>query len=77
MRYLQLLLLFGIGFTCTGLHAQQRPATDSIYTYKPATPDGTGKYYKGREIAHVMGFEGAAWLERIEALPGFVAMPRS
>jgi ubiquinone/menaquinone biosynthesis C-methylase UbiE len=64
MRYLKLLLLFGVCFTCTGLHAQQRPASDSIYTYKTATTDGTGKYYKGREIAQVMGFEGAAWLER-------------
>ncbi|MFD2144496.1 class I SAM-dependent methyltransferase [Mucilaginibacter antarcticus] len=34
------------------------------YNYKPATPDGTGKFYMGREIAQVMGFEGAAWLER-------------
>jgi ubiquinone/menaquinone biosynthesis C-methylase UbiE len=62
MRYLKLTLLLGICFCCSGLHAQG-PA-DSIYTYKHATPDGTGKYYKGREIAQVMGFEGAAWLER-------------
>lgn len=27
-------------------------------------PDGIGKFYLGREIAHVMGFSGAAWLER-------------
>ena len=38
--------------------------TDTIYTYKKATPDGKGKYYKGREIAQVMSFEGADWLER-------------
>lgn len=63
MRYLKLILLLGIGFSFSSLYAQ-RPATDSVYTYKPATPDGTGKYYKGREIARVMGFEGAAWLER-------------
>ncbi|WP_217452101.1 hypothetical protein [Mucilaginibacter humi] len=63
MRYFNLLLLFVMSVCCTDLHAQQRPA-DSIYTYKTATPDGTGKYYKGREIAHVMGFEGAARLER-------------
>jgi ubiquinone/menaquinone biosynthesis C-methylase UbiE len=61
MRFLKLTLLFAMASTC--LHAQQRP-TDSIYTYKTATPDGTGKYYKGREIAQVMGFEGAEWLER-------------
>lgn len=27
-------------------------------------PDGIGKVYLGREIAHVMGYEGANWLER-------------
>ncbi len=29
-------------------------------------PDGIGKFYIGREIAHVMGHEGADWLERSE-----------
>ncbi|MFN6106931.1 MAG: PVC-type heme-binding CxxCH protein, partial [Planctomycetaceae bacterium] len=29
-------------------------------------PNGTGKFYMGREIAHVMGFAGAPWLERPE-----------
>lgn len=27
-------------------------------------PNGIGKFYMGREIAHVMGFAGAEWLER-------------
>ena len=27
-------------------------------------PNGIGKFYQGREIAHVMGFAGANWLER-------------
>ncbi len=27
-------------------------------------PDGIGKFYMGREIAHVMGHEAADWLER-------------
>ncbi|MEQ9406676.1 MAG: class I SAM-dependent methyltransferase [Fuerstiella sp.] len=27
-------------------------------------PNGIGKFYMGREIAHVMGFAGALWLER-------------
>ena len=27
-------------------------------------PDGIGKFYMGREIAHVMGHQGAEWLER-------------
>jgi ubiquinone/menaquinone biosynthesis C-methylase UbiE len=29
-------------------------------------PNGIGKFYLGREIAHVMGWQGAGWLERPE-----------
>ena len=29
-------------------------------------PDGTGKFYQGREIAQVMGHEAAGWLDRPE-----------
>lgn len=29
-------------------------------------PDGIGKFFMGREIAHVMGHQGADWLERPE-----------
>jgi ubiquinone/menaquinone biosynthesis C-methylase UbiE len=36
------------------------------YTDIPASDDGIGKVYMGREIAHVMGHEGADWLERPE-----------
>jgi ubiquinone/menaquinone biosynthesis C-methylase UbiE len=32
----------------------------------PASVDGIGKLYMGREIAAVMGWQGAAWLEREE-----------
>lgn len=40
------------------------PAQDTTYTYKTPHPDGTGKVYQGREIAHVMSAGGAGWLER-------------
>src|SRR5438445_2071769 len=30
------------------------------------SPDGIGKFYRGREIAHVMGHQAADWLERPE-----------
>ncbi|WP_235998322.1 class I SAM-dependent methyltransferase [Hymenobacter sp. BT559] len=30
----------------------------------PRDPSGIGRYYLGRQIAHVMGHEGADWLER-------------
>jgi SAM-dependent methyltransferase len=35
-----------------------------LYRECPGSPDGTGKFYQGREIAAIMGFEGAPWLER-------------
>lgn len=37
---------------------------DTVYTYKTPHPDGTGKVYLGREIAHVMSAAGGSWLER-------------
>lgn len=38
--------------------------TNNLYQQFPPTAEGTGKVYMGREIAHVMGYQGAAWLER-------------
>ena len=39
--------------------------SQSVYQYKtPHSPDGIGKFYMGREIAQVMGHQGAGWLER-------------
>jgi SAM-dependent methyltransferase len=35
-----------------------------LYREGHGSPDGIGKFYQGREIAAVMGFEGASWLER-------------
>jgi ubiquinone/menaquinone biosynthesis C-methylase UbiE len=39
---------------------------ETRYTRAPAGPDGIGKRYMGRDIAAVMGWQGAAWLERDE-----------
>ncbi|MDP9064522.1 MAG: methyltransferase domain-containing protein [Pseudomonadota bacterium] len=54
-----------------GARADTPPATPPsptiaapAYRYGPGSIDGIGKFYEGREIAHVMGFEGADWLER-------------
>ena len=41
------------------------PAADG-YTRVPRSAGGIGKAYMGREIAAVMGWQGAAWLEREE-----------
>lgn len=53
--------------SCGACKAQQ-PATQNKdgYTTKTAHPDGIGKVYLGREIAHVMGAGGGSWLERTE-----------
>jgi precorrin-6B methylase 2 len=36
------------------------------YTKISSSPDGIGKRYMGREIAGIMGWQGAGWLEREE-----------
>ncbi len=52
--------------SCAGKPAVQQlqQKADSVYQYKTPSYGGTGKFYKGREIAEVMSFEGADWLER-------------
>ena len=42
----------------------QKKKPDSPYTYQTTSGGGTGKFYLGREIAHVMGASNAAWLDR-------------
>jgi len=37
---------------------------DARYTTTEPSPDGIGRVYMGREISAVMGWQGAAWLER-------------
>ncbi|MEY5009376.1 MAG: hypothetical protein RLZZ253_515 [Verrucomicrobiota bacterium] len=40
---------------------------EPVYETRPDhDPNGIGKFFLGREIAHVMGHQGAAWLERPE-----------
>lgn len=41
------------------------PTDPNVYQYRVVhNPDGIGKFYRGREIAQIMGHQGAAWLER-------------
>ena len=53
--------------TFTGL-ATEPESTNSParYEFRIGTPDGLGKWYLGREIAHFMSHQGAPWLERPE-----------
>ena len=59
-----LLLCTGV-YNCKGQNAAKETSSE-IYTYKNGDPNGIGKWYMGREIAHVMGYQGMAWLERSE-----------
>jgi len=45
---------------------QRLGAAPARYAAVSASPDGIGKVYAGREIARVMSFHGAEWLERPE-----------
>lgn len=47
------------------LSATSPTRTSTAYEYRTVhSPDGIGKFYLGREIAQVMGHQGAGWLER-------------
>lgn len=60
--FLLLIWLFGPGSSCR--HKAATAAQPSPYGTKAPHPDGTGKVYMGREIAHVMSAAGSAWLDR-------------
>ena len=60
-----LILLFGC-FLTTNQSIAQANDKGVKYTYKKGDFNGIGKWYMGREIAYVMGFQGVNWLERSE-----------
>lgn len=55
----QLVIIF-----CLVLASCSAQVTSNSYTQGRTSSDGTGKYYMGREIAHVMGAAGSDWLDR-------------
>ncbi len=56
--------------SCCFFFSPKSFSQDSIatvqYTYKKGDRNGIGKWYMGREIAYVMGFQAIGWLERPE-----------
>jgi SAM-dependent methyltransferase len=64
-----LLMLRTYGFCCALLLTALSLAAGNVSRYETRAvhdPDGIGKFYMGREIAHVMGPGGIIWLERPE-----------
>ena len=58
-----LLSFLSIGISFSGF-GQVEENQSKNYTYKKGDFNGIGKWYLGREIAYVMGYEGIDWLER-------------
>ena len=70
-RILSLVGLLAIGLSWTSLapaeDAQPDPTSGGRYEIRELhDPNGIGKFYLDREIAHVMGHQGISWLERPE-----------
>ena len=59
-------LCLALGTVASPLPAANTENSDAMPRYREGrgSPDGIGKFYQGREIAAVMGFEGTPWLER-------------
>lgn len=67
----QILFLFlVVGLSFQNCKSQQEESIENTssksYIFKKGNPNGIGKWYMGREIAHVMGYQGMAWLNRPE-----------
>lgn len=58
-------LLLLLLFAASSCKSQNNNTSDkNTYTFKKGDRNGIGKWYLGREIAYVMGYEGINWLER-------------
>ncbi|MEM9703901.1 MAG: hypothetical protein AAF907_15795, partial [Planctomycetota bacterium] len=62
-------MLLAAALACgfAGVPQDDTPATTraDLYEDRPgADPNGIDRYYMGRQIARVMGHQGATWLER-------------
>jgi precorrin-6B methylase 2 len=57
--WVALLIISSVALAQVAPHAER-------YSQLPASADGIGKTYMGREISAVMGWQGASWLEREE-----------
>jgi ubiquinone/menaquinone biosynthesis C-methylase UbiE len=68
MRIQNLFKVLITGLICWQIAVQPSMALlqSKYYGYRQPSFDGTGKVYMGREIAQVMGHQGAGWLERVD-----------
>ena len=64
MKKINIFLFLITGLALSNECVSQELNTDKKYTFKRGDFNGIGKWYMGREIAYVMGFQGIGWLER-------------
>ena len=65
MKRMSRIVALGALMLCVATpHAADAPGPADRYTSVPPGSDGIGKRYMGRDIAAVMGWQAAAWLER-------------
>ena len=64
MKNFSILIIFISCFLTAYESIAQADNNDTKYTYKRGDYNGIGKWYMGREVAYVMGFQGINWLER-------------
>lgn len=57
-----IVLSYCLNFSCQAQISSDKQ--EAAYTFKTPGSGGIGKVYMGREIAHVMDFQGKDWLER-------------
>ena len=66
MKNFSIIIILISCFLTSNESIAQADSFDTKYTYKRGDFNGIGKWYMGREIAYVMGFQGINWLERSE-----------
>ena len=67
IRFILHLLVPALSFVLAPVRADEAKPPDPLYeTREEHDRNGIGKFFMGREIAHVMGHQAADWLERPE-----------
>jgi len=66
MKKISTLLLISIVLFFSNYCIAQNSIVENKYIFKEGDFNGIGKWYMGREIAYVMGYQGIGWLERSE-----------
>ena len=64
MKKVSILLFLFFALLLSNDSVGQVSNSDEKYTFKRGDFNGIGKWYMGREIANIMGFQGIGWLER-------------